>query len=116
MKTVFNTVKSVVGRLAIVGVLGLTLWLGTGLNTSAFASPVRDYHTNVTGAEESAGRVDKDQEKVGGINNYEDTDPRRNTAKADAKSKALLDTAKTIRNQTDGPVDAVQSALDEAGN
>lgn len=115
MKTVLKSLKSALTHLTVVGVLGLTLWMGSGLNSTALAANVRDYHTNVTGAEESAGRMDKDQEKVGGMNNYKDTDPRRDTAKTDAKSKALLDNSRVIRNQTDGPIDAVQSALEDAG-
>lgn len=109
MKTLLTSLQTTIKRVAIVGVLGLTLWLGTG--SFAMATP-RDYHTNVTGAEGTA-RVDKDQKEVDGMYNYNDTDPRRDTARADAKAKELLDSSKRIQQQTDGPVDAVKSALSD---
>ena len=110
MKTLLVSLQTVIKRVTIVSVLGLTLWLGTG--NAALASTPRDYHTNVTGAEGTA-RVDKDQKEVDGMYNYNDTDPRRDTPRADAKAKELLDNSKRIRQQTDGPVDAVKSALSD---
>lgn len=52
------------------------------------------------------------QPEVGGMNTYSDVDPRQNTAKTDAKAKALVQKASHPEaKKYDGPVDAVKKEL-----
>ncbi len=51
----------------------------------------------------------------GGMNNYRDTDPRRDTSAADAKAKGLVDRAeRNLSNRTGNPVEAINRALNDA--
>jgi ElaB/YqjD/DUF883 family membrane-anchored ribosome-binding protein len=54
------------------------------------------------------------QPEVGGMNTYSDVDPRQNTAKTDAKAKALIQKAShSEADKYDNPLDAVKQKLDD---
>ena len=51
----------------------------------------------------------------GGMNDYRDVDPRRDTSKADAKAKGLVDNAeRNLTNRTGNPAEAIRRVGDDA--
>ena len=50
----------------------------------------------------------------GGMNRYSDTDPRRDTAAAEAKTKFMVDKAKKQASRQSDPIQEVKSELDKS--
>ena len=72
-----------------------------------------DYIPNERGQVQSTERYDAIQSKVGGMNQYNDTDPRRNTAQAEAKAQKLSDVAERRNRAADGPLEPVRDAIQD---
>ena len=95
-------------RTVAVGMLVFLLW-----NLAAPAQAA-EYRTNERGNIQSTDVYQPMQEKQGGMNNYSDTDPRRNTAQAEAKAKKLSDTAERRKMQASDPLEPARETIDQA--
>lgn len=108
MQTLFDQLKSI-RRTLIISIVGLSLWglLSVGYVQAAPAG----YQENEIGSIQTTERYDQIQSEAGGINGFDDTDPRRNTAKAEAKAQKLSDVAKRRQAQADEPLDTAKEVL-----
>ena len=102
-------------KAAIAGLVSILLW---GVSAPAYAANANDYYTNERGSVQSTERYDQIQAEQGGMNNFDDVDPRRNTKEATAKAKALSDNAeRNISRSSDvDPLESVREAVDNAGD
>ena len=115
MKTIFITgfstgLRALKGIL-LVGLVSFSLW-SLGLSP-AVAADTTDY-LNDPDTSQSIERYEAIQPKKDGMNNFEDTDPRRNTRQAEAKAKALKDTAKRVKMQDSESFESVKAAIGDA--
>ncbi|MGC1309091.1 MAG: hypothetical protein WA885_17840 [Phormidesmis sp.] len=92
----------------VAGLIGVILW---GVSTPAYAADANDYYKNERGQMQTTERYDKIQREKGGMNNFDDVDPRRDTTEADAKAQTLMDTAKRVRAQDADPLESVREAV-----
>lgn len=104
MKNLIQHVK----RILIVGLISFSMW---GVGEAAFAADTSDYYTNERGTIQATERYDSIQSKQDGMNTFSDTDPRRNTSKADAKAQTLKDVAKRRSEQADSPLEPATEAI-----
>lgn len=116
MKTIFRASLRALKGILLVGLVSFSLWnLGLG---SAVAADTTDYLDDPN-TSQSIELYEDIQPKVGGMNDFEDTDPRRNTQQAEAKAQALSDTAKRRQMQASDSLEPVREvfggAKDELG-
>ncbi|PZO49317.1 MAG: hypothetical protein DCF15_17010 [Phormidesmis priestleyi] len=111
MKTIFSTGLRALKGILLVGLVSFSLWI-LGLSP-AVAADTTDY-LNDPGTSQSIERYEAIQPKTDGMNNFEDTDPRRNTQQAEAKGQALKDTAKRRQIQASDPFEPMREALGDA--
>jgi hypothetical protein len=140
MNTILSRINSLC-RILIIAFVSLSLW------GSTFVAPVHaiggagdgierasdgiEYYKNDRGEIQTTERYDQIQPETGGMNKFDDVDPRLDTRGTDAKAKALTDTAnrrkaqasdpleparKTIRNAKDRLGDNVSEAADKLGD
>ncbi|NEP15301.1 MAG: hypothetical protein F6J97_00095 [Leptolyngbya sp. SIO4C1] len=83
MKTIFKR--------AIAALLSFSLCFGVA--TAAYAASTDGYYENDRGTLQSYERYDQIQPEVDGINRYNDTDPRRDTTRVEARAQELIDDA-----------------------
>lgn len=117
MNTTFSQPKAWANslrRFFIAGLVSLGLW-GTTLVAPAHAATANDYTTNERGGIQSTELYDQIQPEVGGMNGFDDADPRRDTRKAEAKAKTLVDgaTRRNIENADSDPLEPVREAVDK---
>ena len=120
MNTTFSQTKnqtkgwmSSLRRFLIVGLVSFSLW-GATLVAPAHAATADDYTTNERGSIQSTELYDQIQPEAGGMNGFDDADPRRNTRRAEAKAKTLVDSAtrRNIENADSDPLEPVREAVD----
>lgn len=116
MNTTFSQPKTWANNLRrffIVALVSLSLW-GATLVAPAHAANANDYTTNERGGIQSTELYDQIQPEAGGMNGFDDADPRRDTRKAEAKAKALVDgaTRRNIENANSDPLEPVREAVD----
>ena len=90
--------------------VGVSLW---SISAPAQAADANDYYENERGAVQSTERYDTIQPKTGEFNNFEDTDPRRNTQSTEAKARALQDTAERQRAMDAEPLGSAGDAFNK---
>lgn len=112
MNIVFNKIGSL-RRLAIVGLVSLSLW-GATLVAPAQAADANDYYTNEIGSVQTTERYDKIQTSKGGMNGFDAVDPRRNAN--EAKAQELLDVAKRRKAMASDPLEPTRETLDGIKN
>ena len=103
-----NGLSSLLKKTVAVSLLCALLW-----SVAAPAQAV-DYRTNERGNIQSTDVYQPIQEEQGGMNNYSDTDPRRNTAQAETKARKLSDTAERRKMQASDPLEPARAAIDRA--
>ncbi|NJL86996.1 MAG: hypothetical protein HC886_15120 [Leptolyngbyaceae cyanobacterium SM1_1_3] len=116
MKTVLNFSairRAIVGLISFCLCLGLVFGLG-GLNSAALAESSGDYLKNDRDQLQNYEPYDPVQTKVGGMNQYEDTDPRRDTSAAEAKAERLRRDAESRQAPTN-PLNAAGESLKNLG-
>ncbi len=111
MKTIFSAGLRALKGILLVGLVSFSLW-SLGLSP-AVAADTTDY-LNDPDTSQSIERYEAIQPKTDGMNNFEDTDPRRNTQQAEAKAQALKDTAKRTQMQDSESLESVKEALGDA--
>lgn len=116
MNTTFSQTKNWAGsfrRFFIVSLVSFSLW-GATLVAPAHAASANDYTTNERGGIQSTELYDQIQPEVGGMNGFDDADPRRDTRKAEAKAQTLVDSAtrRNIENADADPLEPVREAVD----
>lgn len=108
MQTLFNKFRGV-RRTLIVSIIGFSLWGLLSVGSAQAAST--GYQENEIGSIQATERYDQIQSEAGGINGFDDTDPRRNTTRAEAKAQKLSDVAKRRQAQADEPLDTAKEVL-----
>ncbi|MGB3297011.1 MAG: hypothetical protein WBA76_01985 [Phormidesmis sp.] len=114
MKNVFSRTQGWVSNLRrtfIVGLVTLSL-VGTTLVAPAHAADADDYYTNERGGIQTTERYDQIQPDAGGMNGFDDVDPRRNTREAEGKAKVLIDSSKRRNLESADPLEGVREAVD----
>ncbi len=111
MKTFFSASLQALKGILLVSLVSFSLW-GFGLSP-AVAADTTDY-LNDPDTSQSIELYDAIQPKKDSMNNFEDTDPRRNTRQAEAKARVLSDTAERKQTQDGDPFEQVQKALGDA--
>lgn len=102
MIAIFNRAKALKGLL-VAGFIAVSLWA-----TAAPAYAVEMYD-NELGQKQTTERYERIQPKKGGMNNFDDVDPRRDTNAA--KAQTLLDTAKRRNAQASDPLENAREAI-----
>ncbi len=116
MNTIFSQSKNWANSLRrcfIVGLVTFSLW-GATLVAPAHAASADDYTTNDRGSIQSTELYDQIQPEAGGMNGFDDVDPRRNTREAEAKAQTLIDTAKRRNAKASDPLEPVREAVGNA--
>ena len=103
VKAVLNGMK----KALIACLVSLSLW--------SFAAPVQaadanDMYKNERGELQTTERYEKIQPETGGMNNFDDVDPRRDAN--EAKAQTLIDTAKRRKAQANDPLEPAREAVD----
>lgn len=99
--------RSSLGRLMAVVLAGLLLMTTTACNPSSPQAVGNGSYREKVGQQTET--YDPIQKRKDGMNMYEDTDPRRGTKAADAKAKALIDSAqRNADRQGLNPAEALQ--------
>ncbi len=111
MKAIFRASLRALKGILLVGLVSFSLW-SVGLG-SAMAADTTDYLDDPN-TSQSIERYEDIQPKTDGMNNFEDTDPRRNTQQAEAKAQALSDTAKRRQMQASDSFEPMREALGDA--
>jgi hypothetical protein len=114
-------------RILAAALVSILLW-SMAVAAPAYAADVDDYTENDRGTLQTTERYEQIQPKVGGMNNFEDIDPRTNTKEGAAQAKKLQDVAerryaeakdpleparKTIRNAKDHIADTIDETADK---
>lgn len=102
MIAIFNRAKALKGLL-VAGFVAVSLW---AMTAPAYAVNMYD---NEIGQKQTTERYDKIQSEQGGMNNFDDVDPRRNTN--EAKAQTLIDTAKRRNAQASDPLETAREAI-----
>ncbi len=120
MNIIFSQMKAIADRLTqsqgvlkrtlIVGLVTLGLWTAS-VSTPAYAADANDYYSNERGSLQNTERYDQIQPDSGGMNGFDDTDPRRNTQAAEAKAKALSDRAERMLDESADPLENAREAI-----
>ncbi len=97
-------------RVLAIGLVSLSLW---SITAPAYAASTNDYYENERGSIQGTERYDKIQSEKGGMNNFDAVDPRRNTAKSDAKAQELVDVAKRENAMNNDPLEPAREAVDD---
>jgi len=85
MNNILKQIAAQGKRILIASIIGLSLW---SMSIPAYAV---DYQKSDHGIQ-ATERYDQIQDETGGMNNFADTNPRRNTTQADTKAHELSDT------------------------
>ncbi len=125
MNIIFSQIKTFSNRIAqsrtilkrslMVGLISLGLWTAS-VGSPAYAADANDYYGNERGSIQNTERYDQIQPDAGGMNGFDDADPRRNTRAAEAKAKALKDTAVRTNLKTGGPLETAGKEINNATN
>ena len=111
MKTLLNA-NSI--RRAIAGLIGLCLCVGLVLGWAGTAQAAGGYQKNDRGQIQNYEPYDTVQPKVGGMNRYEDTDPRRDTSAAESRIRDL-DRKSTSQQASPQPLESAGKSLKNLG-
>ncbi len=111
MKTIFRASLRALKGILLVGLVSFSLW-NLGLSP-AVAADTTDYLDDPN-TSQSIELYEDIQPKTDGMNDFEDTDPRRNTQQVEAKAQALSDTAKRRQMQASDPFEPMREALGDA--
>ena len=98
--------KAASKKIVIVSILGLSLW---SLGMPAHAVPYQEGERGI----QSTELYDQIQEEKGGMNNFDDADPRRNTSRADAKAQKLSDAAARRKATASDPLETAREAISD---
>ena len=125
MNIIFSQVKAFGDRLAqsqtilkrtlMVGLISLGLWTAS-VASPAYAADANDYYGNERGSIQNTERYDQIQPDAGGMNGFDDADPRRDTSAAKAKAKTLKDSAVRRQLQTGGPLETAGEEINNVKN
>lgn len=107
MIAIFNRAKALKGLL-VAGFIAVSLW---AMTAPAYAI---DMYDNERGQKQTTERYDKIQSEQGGMNNFDDVDPRRNAN--EAKAQTLIDTAKRRKAQASDPLETAREAIGDLKN
>ena len=102
MIAIFNRLKALKGLL-VAGFVIVSLW------TMATPAHAADMYGNERGQKQTTERYDKIQSEEGGMNNFNDVDPRRDAN--EAKAQTLIDTANRRKTQTSDPLEPAREAV-----
>jgi len=105
MIAIFNRAKALKGLL-VAGFIAVSLW---AMTAPAYAAKDVDMYGNERGQKQTTERYDKIQSEKGGMNNFDDVDPRRNAN--EAKAQTLIDTAKRRNAQASDPLETAREAI-----
>ncbi len=103
---ILSQLKAAGKKIAIVGVIGLSLW---SLATPAHAVPYQEGERGI----QSTELYDQIQEKKSGMNNFDAVDPRRDTARVEAKAQTLSDVAARRKAAASDPLEPVRDAVQD---
>ena len=125
MNIIFSQIKTFSSRIAqsqtilkrslMVGLISLGLWTAS-VGSPAYAADANDYYSNERGSIQNTERYDQIQPNKGGMNGFDDADPRRDTSAAEAKAKTLKDSAVRRQLQTGGPLETAGEELSNVKN
>ncbi len=107
--------QTILKRSLMVGLISLGLWTAS-VGSPAYAADANDYYSNERGSIQNTERYDQIQPNAGGMNGFDDADPRRNTRAAEAKAKTLKDSAVRRQLQTDGPLERAGEEINNVKN
>lgn len=120
MNIIFSQMKAISDRLTqsqcalkrtlIVGLVSLGLWAAS-VSTPAYAADANDYYSNERGSVQNTERYDQIQPDSGGMNGFDDTDPRRNTQAAEAKAQTLRNRSERMLDETADPLENAREAI-----
>lgn len=110
MKKLFNNLLKGFKQVLVIGLVSLSLWT---ISTPAHAADANDYYKNERGSIQGTERYDKIQPEQGGMNGFDAVDPRRNTARVEAKAQELSDVAKRRKAQANDPLEPAREAIDD---
>jgi hypothetical protein len=119
MNTVLTRANSL-RRILILAFVSLLVWGMTFVAPVHAADGVErgsdgiDYYKNDRGTIQSTERYDQIQPKTGGMNNFNDVDPRQDTKRATAKAKTLTDTANRRKAQASDPLEPARKTIKNA--
>jgi len=112
IRFISNSVGAAARSWVSLGLLVGLLWMGI----AALAYAADNYQVNERSTLQHYEHYDEVQPKVGGINGYNDTDPRRDTTRAEAKAKSLSDQAERSKRLADDPLEPTRETLSNAGD
>lgn len=104
MIAIFNRAKALKSFL-VAGFVAISLW---AMTAPAYAL---DMYDNEIGQKQTTERYDKIQSEKGGMNNFDDVDPRRDTNAA--KAKTLIDTARRRNVESPGALESAREAISD---
>ncbi|KPQ32971.1 MAG: hypothetical protein HLUCCA11_19955 [Phormidesmis priestleyi Ana] len=110
MKKIVSSAIIQLRRLLVVGLVSLSLW-SAALVAPAQAADTNDYYTNDRGSLQTTERYDQIQPKAGGMNEFDDVDPRRDTKAAEAKAKELTSSTKRIQSRPSDPLEPARETI-----
>ena len=109
MIAIFDRVRAL-RSLLVAGFIAVSLWTMTA---PAYARGI-DMYDNERGQKQTTERYDKIQSEEGGMNNFDDVDPRRNAN--EDKAQTLIDTAKRRKAQASDPLEPAREAIGDLKN
>ncbi len=104
MIAIFNRAKAL-KSLLVAGFVAISLW---AMTAPAYAV---DMYDNEVGGKQTTERYDKIQSEKGGMNNFDDVDPRRDTNAA--KAKTLIDTARRRNVESPSALESAREAISD---
>lgn len=109
MNNFFKQLKVQSKRVLIAAIIGVSLW---SMSAPAYAVEYQKGERGIQATE----RYDQIQKETDGMNTFEDTDPRRNTARAEAKARELSDVAERRSIRADDPLEPTRETIRDIGD
>jgi hypothetical protein len=111
-------------RVLIIALVSFSLW-GMAVVTPAHASGAAhdgieragdgiEYYKNDRGTLQTTERYNQIQPETGGMNKFDDVDPRMDTRESDAKARAMSDAASRRSAQASDPLESARKTIRSA--